>query len=179
MEETAGSELPSTAASYDYYDTQLLENIYQYLQQWRSADTAAADTIIGQSIPLLQSFVYDLDYGQHYAAWPESDGYHIVVAGDIQFVSLGSQISVLASGVVRYSILDFNYDSASPPSLVVSNTSSVTGTTTSSALIFSDIGNYPRLIERSVPTHVEATFVILLSCCVFYFAKRMRDSFGS
>lgn len=169
----------SPVTDYDVLDTQLLRNIYDFLKKWQSDNSITADTHVGQFIPLLQGFVYDLEYGQHYAAWPESDGYHIVVAGDIQFVSMLGNISILADDVVRYSVLDFNYDSAASPTLVVSNPGTVSGSTASTALIFSDVGNYPRLVERGVSIHVEATFVILLACALFYFAQSMRRSFGN
>lgn len=129
-----------------------------------SAYQIDSDYGVGTSnVSLFGGFVADLDYGEHYLYWRNSR-YEFCLAISKTLVCNGSVFSAPDAVVITYNTYTSVAGQATLSRASVSNFNLNAG----QYLVYSDLGNYPRLVNRRGADYVQTVCVILSSFGLYY-----------
>lgn len=115
------------------------------------------------NVTLFTGFVHDLDFGEHYLYWRNSR-YEYCMAISSSLVCNGSLFTASDAVVITYST-----NTAYAGQAILSR-QSVSGFSLDAGnyLVYSDLGNYPRLTERRSQDYAKTACVILCSFMLYY-----------
>lgn len=114
-----------------------------------------------------------LDYGVHYVGWGDGNStYSLAYSSDLswvgtEFVGTSVEVVTIQAGAVGES-----------PSWSVS-TDDDFSFSPGSALVYSDLGQYPQLVERGGKDYAQTACIILCSFGLFYLFRSMFTSRGN
>lgn len=145
-----------------------------------SSEVQSSTNILVQSgfINIARSAAESLPWGDSYVAVLDSSTLDFYVASDITRVTVGSaSIYTFGSSTVRYR---FSVDATLLSSSSIrfdSSTSyeSLSLTPPSGSIVFSDLEGDLNLVDRGSRYAIQGSFILVLSCCLFYFVRRLSD----
>lgn len=122
---------------------------------------------------LFSGFVYKLSPIQHYVYFRPDQYRYIFAYGD----SLRNNDSIFTGTDIHVVVYNTNFPTGGQPSLT-SHVEDSFLLSASSNLVYSDIGDYPALVDRRSSDYSQASCVILASFLLLFIFFRIRSSFS-